>query len=204
MGWGIKIVELKDNKFHRTVAEDYLTFNFAREPFSDFFAINLMEGLSATQVKINLEGVIAAMDEMKIATGVPNLKNSDWAWGTGMTPDESMGVLKYHLHRFVKLAVSHPTAFFVTDHNSKNEVTLPSGDIVSIGSIKKSFDTDTASDEKSYPVTYYKHPIKGQVCVKTFKDCMEIFGLLRAQGNDSRAQVWWDFAHKMKPFFAPE
>ncbi|AYV84551.1 MAG: hypothetical protein Hyperionvirus29_4 [Hyperionvirus sp.] len=141
------------------------------------------------------------MNENKIKDAVPDLTNDGWAWGNNMTAEDALSVLKFHLSRFLKLANDHPNAYFLSDSNEKNIVILKSGHQVSIGKIKTPFDIDDDSDndsEISYPVTVFLHPLKGKMMVKTFSDCMEVFGLLRAVG-DKRAKLWYDLAFRMKP-----
>lgn len=63
-------------------------------------------------------------------------------------------------------------------------------------------DDDEGDDEKTPepvrtdPVTYYRHPIKGNMKVDNFATASEVFALMTISG-DSRASAWLDLSKQM-------
>lgn len=52
-------------------------------------------------------------------------------------------------------------------------------------------------EEESETCTYFRHPVKGHMKVTTFDDCMEIIGILRLNGDNTRANYWKTLAFQM-------
>ena len=56
---------------------------------------------------------------------------------------------------------------------------------------------DDTEEEESVTGAYFNHPIKGRMKVTTFDDCMEIFGIVRMNGDYVRAKYWKTLAFQM-------
>ena len=76
-------------------------------------------------------------------------------------------------------------------------------EIVDISQIDHGELPDDDSNEEPYhgAVTYFRHPFKGNVCIKTFKDAMEVYGLFKAV-DSPMADGWYKLAFEMEG--APE
>lgn len=121
-----------------------------------------------------------------ISPGTPDLQNSSWGWGVNCNPKETLEVFAYHINRFMQLGNQYPKYFFFGDVEGDDDPILPD---------------DYSSDENDIvqvpnAVTYYRHPFKGTMAIRTFKDAMEIYGLCKAL-NDPRADGWYNLAFSM-------
>jgi hypothetical protein len=154
-----------------------------------------------------------ALDLLKkhgIVPGQPDMSNPSWGWGVRSLPDKSedglnllrserlppkerLGVFAYHLERFRKLCQEHSGAFFISDYGGSDEVTLtlPDGNTVV-------FDRRNRDEveEAAGPVTYMRHPIKGNFRIDNFDTAMEAYGLALA-AQDPRAPQWYQLAMMM-------
>jgi hypothetical protein len=183
------------------VTQDYLSGNFY---YPCWNIHEEMEGQTGEQVAEKLRLVLDNFRKNGYITGKPDILNENWAYGhkDNIIFDEptSTGVFMFHLERFLKLAETYHDCYFLSDNDSTKDtfdatVILPSGDLYTI----KYFDDNENEDEdESYAIAYFRHPTKGNFRVDTQKKCLEVFGILSAQG-DSRAQAWFDIYPKFKP-----
>ena len=58
-------------------------------------------------------------------------------------------------------------------------------------------DIEEEDEEEEESDTYFNHPIKGRMKVTTFDDCMEIFGIVRMNGDYVHANYWKTLAFQM-------
>jgi hypothetical protein len=181
------------------VAQDYLSGNFYYECWDIH---QEMEGQTGEQVVEKLRIVLDNFRKNGYITGQPDILNGNWAYGhkdnESFDDFTTTGVFMFHLERFLKLAETYHDCYFLSDNDSTKDtfdatVILPSGNLYTI----KYFD-DNENEDESYAIAYFRHPTKGNFRVDTQKKCLEVFGILSAQG-DSRAQAWFDIYSKFKP-----
>lgn len=132
-----------------------------------------------------------------IIPGTPDIHNSQWGYGTdtvntgytmvtvNLPHTEQLSIFAYHINRFKELGEKYPNYFFFGDMMSDMSPIIPKG---------------FAFIEDHQPVlpvvTYFKHPFKGDMAIRTFKDAMEVYGLVKAQ-NGRFADGWYDLAFTM-------
>lgn len=153
-----------------------------------------------------------ALDNLKsigITPGKPDPNNGNWSWGTREIPgefiklgslpqnwlpktenlprEERLAVFAYHLKRFNELGNKYPHCFFFSDSDNSpcKAIFEPNDKFV-----------EPQKQGAKEPVTWVRHPYKGNFMVHDFKTAMEIFGLFSAL-NDPRAQEWYNLAFKM-------
>ena len=195
-----KVIEHAGTK-QKCVAEDYISGNFYNPRWN---VHQEMEGQTGEQVAKKLRNVLDNFRKDGYETGKPDILNGNWAYGhkDNMNFDEPTltGVFMFHLERFLKLAETYPDGYFLSDNDSTKDtynatVILPSGNLYTI----KYFDDNENEDEDdSFAVAYFRHPTKGNYRVDTEKKCLEVFGILSAQG-DSKAQAWYNIRSKFRP-----
>ena len=130
-----------------------------------------------------------------IHSGTPELTNLSWAWGvhdqTPLAQKNRLEIFAYHLKRFQDLGHQYPEAFFVGDIDGG--IVLPDGQEFPIVKDTECSDED---EEEQGPVTYFRHPFKGNFRVDSFKTAMEVYGLCSAMGEPT-ANNWYKFAMMM-------
>lgn len=170
-----------------------------------------LHGRQGDDVAQRAEKAIDILKSYGIKIGIPDVTNPNWGWGNRNTsekdkygmpkvedlpPKERLGVFVYHLDRFGTLGNQYPNCFFIADCCDK-QLTLPTGTNVEYNN-----DSDNESDTYSsipqpmHPITYVRHPFKGNFRVDSFKTAMEVYGLVAAQG-DPWANSWYDLAFQM-------
>jgi hypothetical protein len=192
MGYGIEIIMmiLVDGKYmQEVVGEEYLSYNWTRDRFFQFWDIlKDLNGKSSKNVQKNIDMALKAMSYLGHKIGVPDISNPNWGYGNDMTYKNKASVFMHHLNRFRILTEKFPDAYWVTDYYYPKQINYE-GKLLSLKTVPH-------AEKSGNLVTYFRHPIKGQMKVSTFDDAMEIFGLMRAKG-DSRAILWKDLAFKM-------
>jgi hypothetical protein len=154
-------------------------------------------GRRGDDIAARAEKGLTTLKSMGINVGIPDMNKNSWGWATNCSRKESLEVFAYHINRFLELGQKYPKYFFFGDGGSD----CYEEDIVYPDDYTSDDDNDNDSDSdgeeiEHMPVTYFRHPFKGTICVKTFKDAMEVYGLCRAI-DDPMADEWYDLAFKM-------
>ena len=132
---------------------------------------------------------------------------------------ERKSIFLYHLKDYLALTIQFPDAYWVTNCNHDlliKHVTLGSkmlrvtnSDYDITDEEESESDDDDDDEEESDDEdeesehdeddtgTYFNHPIKGRMKVTTFDDCMEIFGIVRMNGDYVHAKYWKTLAFQM-------
>lgn len=221
MGYDIDICEftIDNNKARRgkTVSTAYLSSNWS--DLSRICSQHLFEGecgecwqtdlwyfrndchrRRGDDVMNRAQKALNLLSEYGITPGIPDERNDNWGFGLCTTtegqsqlpPKERLGVFAYHLKRFCDLGRQFPMCFFLGDHDESCDLILPNGTSVSC----EGEESDNETDEATGPVTYFRHPFKGNFRVDSFQTAMEVYGLTSAK-DDPRAQLWFDLAMQM-------
>lgn len=163
-------------------------------------------------ILVRAKAALELLAKFGVVPGTPDLTNSNWGYGVRETaeicevlgmrktvrlpPKERVAIFAYHVKRFLDEAVKYPQCFFIGDHNDDSDLILPDGTFVPLAS-------DVCSDEDNEPehiqlgpVTYFRHPFKGNFRVDNFKTAMEVYGLVSAQGSPM-ADSWYELAMQM-------
>ena len=132
-----------------------------------------------------------------VLPGRPDLDwDWDWGWrirgGALMSPKERLEVFANHLKHFRDLGIKYHACVFVGDCDEGHDLIMPDGTTIPWASD----DTAVVADDVDAPVTYFRHPYKGNFKVNSFKTAMEVFGLMSAQ-DDPRADQWFSLAMEM-------
>lgn len=129
----------------------------------------------------------------------PDITNSNWGWGTcnGVRFDNRkfLEVFAFHLKHFRDLGLKYKELYFCHDAHESTKYTLED-----ITSSEHENENENEIDEQheiyeNYPaITYYRHPVKGTMAIRTFKDAMEVYGIFKLHGQDEMAEKWYDLA----------
>lgn len=146
-----------------------------------------------------IQSALNILHEHDIVPGIPDLTNPNWSYGTSGTgrlvAKERVAIFAYHLTRFLEQAVKYPDCFFIGDIESDCDLISSDGTLIPQSNNHEDLDVDSG------PVTYFRHPFKGNFRVDNFKSAMEVYGITSAQ-NDPRAESWYTLAFEM--FDAPK
>ena len=211
MGYDIKLVNLTINSNtvtdYTTVAETYMSYNWSIW-FKNIWYIRDYDGYSSNVIYTSLNSAISVLENEEIKTGVPDPMNSGWGFGIAninknmsenrdsplMSEPERKSIFLYHLKNLLALAIRYPNAYWITDSNYAKSINHVRLGTVLLFELDDDY-TDVDANE-TYPFAYFRHPVKGNIKVSTFDDCMEIFGILRMQG-DHNANSWKTLAFQM-------
>ena len=215
MGYDIKLVNLTINgntvTDYTTVAETYISYNWSIW-FKNIWYIRDHDGSSSNAIYTSLNSAISVLENEEIKTGVPDPMNSGWGFGIAninnnmsenresplMSEPERKSIFLYHLKNLLALAIRYPNAYWITDSNYAKSINHVRIGTVLLSELDDDYTDDADVDtNETYPFTYFRHPVKGNIKVSTFDDCMEIFGILRMQGNQN-ANSWKSLAFKMR------
>jgi hypothetical protein len=211
MEYDIDISEyiIKNGKYTRKciVDETYLSYNWSdfseicsQHPLEEkcecqkthlWYFRNDCHGRRGDDVKDRAQKALDILKGYGIVPGTPDISNSSWGWGLTngrqqLPQKERLGVFAYHLKRFRDLGSKYDWCYFIGDHDDDPELIIPDGAVIK----------DEEREVINGPVTYFRHPFKGNFRIDSFKTSMEIFGLLSAQGSE-HAQMWYDLALQM-------
>jgi len=204
MGYGIALYRIKDvasallakqDPFSRCierVADDYLSYNFSKEPYSDFWTLRSVLGCSTTNQTV-LENMQKALDDMKKQGYTGHIPQGCDGW-TSEPVELGMNVFMHHVQRLRTLFLDNPNCVITADIRFAFQLTED--------------ELQSAKNEKPVPVvakanivTYYRHPIKGNFCVDNFAKAAEVYAICLLNG-DERAEGWLNIA-KMMPDAPP-
>ena len=220
MGYDIDICPIyKDGSEGKSVEETSLTSNFydlqeIKEGDQTIHIWSICDDVHCRSGHAVAERCDVALKIIKNKFGVdpgqPDLNNANWGWGSRSVREdeytaeekenikrwgdghitrpfpekERWGVFAFFIHRFRDLGEKYPEYHFFSDHDNDHTPIMDEDDVYS----------DQIQSEG--PITYYRHPTKGQFKVHNFETAMEIFGLLKAI-NDPNAPQWYNLAFKM-------
>ena len=195
-------IDLKINNV--TVASTYISFNWTS--WQKYFHISDIHGHSGENGVIRK--LTEALEELKKDKYVPDpdfeIILDGWGnaiSGHNLTEDEltiQKGcVFASHIARFLQLAKKYPKAYWYSDQCYESEKKLYQFDPQSRASSDDESDDDTLTENvESHPVTYYRHPIKGNMRIDNYASAMEIH-LLSLNKKDTRAMMWFNLALQM-------
>lgn len=147
-------------------------------------------GRRGDDVASRAQTALSTLETIGIKVGIPDINNYSWGWGIDCDRKQTLEVFAYHINRFLELGQKYPKYFFFGDGGSgcdEDNIIYP--------------DDCTGDDEDEEEiqeglVTYFRHPFKGNMCIKTFKDAMEVYGLCKAT-NSPMADGWYNLAFMM-------
>ncbi len=168
--------------------EDYLTYNFSACKEFEVHDIDCKSGYYACKY---INEVIEKMEQAGFKTSDPDMTQDSWGWGIKdkkiMELPQLAGVLMYHLQRFLvhicTMMKKHDHVYFVMNY-SRYKSTIIDG-----------VEYEEVNHNTSI-VTYFRHPIKGQMTVNTFHLAMEVYGITCAL-NPAKAEAWLNLAYQM-------
>lgn len=194
--------------------------------FKKLWHVDKIFGRSGAYTAKTCNEALTFLRKCGIHPSVPDPNNSNWGWGLktyedgrdgDMPPREHASVFAYHLHRFYKLGLSHPREYFRGDHEIY-KITDDNGNTVWIDDEEEDEEEeeeeharpDTSNrwsispkpiepvvdNSTQSPVTYFRHPSKGNFRVHSFKTAIEVYGICMSTGDD-RAEAWYDLAMMM-------
>lgn len=141
---------------------------------------------------------IKKLADLGIGIPVPDIKNSCWGWGNNMSQLKRLEVFAFHLNEFRKLGEQYPEAAFIADADNGDEDYLYINNEETI-KINVGLESDSASETETdfnSIVTYFRHPIKGNMRIDNFDTAIEVFGYLSAISSPM-AYLWKDLAFQM-------
>jgi hypothetical protein len=170
---------------HDTIEEDYISFNHSVN--SDIWHVSMAHGHSGRVVSNQLERAIKQMTDGGIVPGM-HLGITFISEGWSETP----GVFLVHLFRIKAMTDRNPELTFLSD---------PYWSIKSDPNDSEYNDDDYAYDKtpdvvQTGPVTYYKHPTKGNIKVDNFSTASEILSIMTIN-EDSRVPNWIYISNQM-------
>lgn len=163
------------------------------------------------------QGALDVLSSYDITPGTPDPTNFNWGYGVYETndgcevlgirktkrlpPKQRVAVFAYHLKQFLEEANNYPDCFFIGDISYDSDLILPDGSTVPQAAHDDNDDRDNSEDTgephvQSGPITYFRHPFKGNFRVNSFKTAMEVYGIVSAQ-DSSMADAWYDLAMQM-------
>lgn len=201
MGFDFDVVVIRDQRIVHKHTSGYLTNNFGNlENLVGWYLPKDLHGFCGREVAKRASAAIVRMFEKGYAVGVPDLKNTGWAWGNDMPEKDRVGVLLYHLKRFAEMGEKYPNAYFIADNGCSNQFRDTEDEWQDIvlnedrgdGEEEEGEDAEDEQQQQQQYVytTAVRHPAKGNVEITTFDDAMEMFGIFRMQGDEDRAQQW--------------
>ena len=161
-------------------------------------------------IRNRTQKALMLLSQYDIVPGVPDMSNSSWGWGLcrrngneiqkKLPIIDRLGVFAYHLKRFHDIAANYPNCFFIADcdENDCEYIILPNDVLIPCNNQDGDNNDDCDDCETLHhgPITYYRHPFKGNFRVDSFLTAMEIYGLISATDGPD-AKLWFDLAMKM-------
>jgi hypothetical protein len=166
---------------HESRETDYISFNHSEN--RDIWHVSMSHGHTGRVVSIQLAKAITLMKSNGVVAEIP-------PGGDGYT--RGPGVFLLHIIRIKNMADRNPGLTFLSDQywsfnpdpndsDSDNYV-----DCIDVDEIPIKIDS----------VTYFRHPVKGNMKIDNFASASEVFTLMTIKG-DPRASYWLDLAKKM-------
>lgn len=203
MGFDFDIVTIRNKRVVAKHDSGYLTSNFGNlKDTVGWYLPKDLHGFCGREVAKRAGDAIVRMFEKGYAVGVPDLKNRDWGWGNNMEEKDRIGVFLYHLKRFAEMGARYPECYFIADNGCLDQFRDTEDDWQDIVKEEEGEEGEEEGDDggekkvgeekeqKYVHTTAFGHPSKRIMEIKTFDDAMEIFGILRARGDEERAQQW--------------
>ena len=118
MGFDINVVTF-ENGYVEFKTSLYMSYNWS--DLKDIWYVRRdVHDLHALKVRENLERALKILDDRGVKTKVfTSEENSSWGWGINMSPDDRMGVFRYHLERFLVATYNNPTSYFLDEETEK-------------------------------------------------------------------------------------
>ena len=203
MGFDIEICSLENLRKGDSIASTYISYNFG--VLSDICVKHYISGECQCEkthlwyfrddchrrcgkdVAERAKRALDFLGDINIFPGDPDLQNPSWGWASKCNAKQKLEVFAYHINRFMELGKEYPNYFFFGDADDNDDIPILPDNYTP---------NDDAEVRVSPAVTYFRHPFKGNIAIRTFKDAIEIYGLCKAL-NDSRAEGWYNLAFEM-------
>ena len=210
MGFDIKVCKVIDGKAYirKCVHHGYFSYNWGDlKESTGWYIRDDLFGRNGNDVAQRIRDTLKRLEDQGYQIGEPDLSQSGWGWGCSWDPvnkttvkaphEQRVSVFMFHLNSLLEIAEKYSDLYFLGSDTDNTPEEYYDYDLGKFIKWQYGIDSDDESDENT-PVTYFRHPIKGNMEVKTFDDAMEIFGIFRATGNNEIAERWKQLAFQMK------
>ena len=197
MGYGVELIG--DN--NEVVATEYFSYNWNMyKDCAKYFNVKQLCGHSGEKGVIeHLESVLNELDQKSEAIKVNGWGNP--LKGTILSEEEleseQLRMFATHIQRFLETAKKFPDAhWYIDDYEISEKLNGHCGVERKDLPGYCSDDSNDDSNDDDQPIAYYRHPIKGNICVDSFEKAMEIY-ILQLKEKDKRAPGWYKLALQM-------
>ena len=171
--------------------ETYLSYNFSK--FSDIWYARTSFGKTSEEFANDLRKASAFLTEKRVIPEIPkglfeivefngNIKKQPFdGWSTDIR------VFHWHIKRLLKICEDNPKCLVLADISHSIHITE-----------EDLYEDEEDDGENETPtfITYYRHPVKGNMKVDTFEKASEI-AIISKRNNDPRWKAWEELAWKL-------